>query len=52
MRGAPKVMSPVLRCWLTVSEAEVGDMAVEVEHFCHYSVTFCCHLAGGSRGAV
>jgi len=28
---APKVMPPVLLCWLTTSEADAGGMAVEVE---------------------
>ena len=31
MRAATKVMSPVLVCWSTMSKADVGGMAVEVE---------------------
>ena len=31
MRAAPKVMPPILSCWLTVSEVDGGGMAVEVE---------------------
>ena len=31
MRAAPKVMPPMLRCWPTTSEVDVGGMAVEVE---------------------
>ena len=33
-------MPPTLLCWPTMSEADVGDMAVEVEPFCQYSVNF------------
>jgi hypothetical protein len=32
MKGAPKVMSPILLCWPTTLEADAGSMAVEVEH--------------------
>jgi len=30
-RVAPKLMTPILLCWPTTSEADVGDMVVEVE---------------------
>ena len=33
-------------------EADVGDMAVEVELFCQYSITFCCCLTDSSRGTA
>jgi len=49
---APKVMFPLLLCWPTVSEADVGGMAVEVEHTHKYSVTFCYRVTDGSRGSV
>ena len=29
--AAPKVMPPILLCWPTTSEVDVGGMAVEVE---------------------
>jgi len=52
MRVASKLIPPVLLCWPTTSEADVGDMAVEVEPSCHYSVKFCCRATNESRGAV
>ena len=30
----------------------ISSMAVEVEPSCQYSITFCCHVADGRRGAV
>ena len=36
----------------TMSDAGVGGMAVDVESSHQYSITFCCHVADGSRGAV
>jgi len=45
-------MPLVLLRWLTMSEVDVGGMAVEVEPFHQYPVTFCCHVTDGSRGAV
>ena len=51
MRVAPKLMPPILLCWPT-SEADVGDMAVEIEPSREYSVIFCCHVTDDSRGAV
>ena len=50
MRGAPKVMPPILLCWPTTSEANVGGIAVEAEPSHQYSVTFCGCETGGSRG--
>jgi len=52
MRAAPKVMPPILLCWPTTSEANVVDMAVEVEPSRQYSVKFCCRATDDSRGAV
>jgi len=51
-RAAPKLMPPILLCWPTTSEANVVDMAVEVEPSRQYSVKFCCRATGDSRGAV
>jgi len=34
------------------SELDAGGMAVEIEPFCQYSITFCCHVTDGSRGTV
>ena len=52
MRAALKVMPLSLLCWPVVSEADIGGMAVEDESFCQYSITFCCCVIDGSRGAV
>ena len=52
MKGAPKVMLPILSCWPTTSEVDIGGMKVEVEPSHQYSVTCCCHVADGSRVAV
>jgi len=35
-----------------MSDTDVGDMAVEVEPSCQYSVKFCCCVTDDSRGAV
>ena len=51
-RAGLKVMSPILLCWPIISEADVGDMAVEVETSCQYPITFCCCVTNWSRGAV
>ena len=50
--AAPKVMLPVLLCWFTMPEADFGGMAVEAEPSQQYSITCCCHVIDGSRGAV
>ena len=52
MRGAMKVMPPILLCCLMTSEADTDGMAVEVELPHQYSVTFCCCETDGSRRAV
>jgi len=51
-RVASKLMPSVLLCWPTMSEADVNDMAVEVEPSCQYSIKFCCRATDDSRGAV
>ena len=51
-RAALKVMPPTVLLWPTTSEADAGGMAVDVEPSHHYSVTFCCCVADGSREAV
>jgi len=43
-------MCPVLLFCLLTSEADVGDMTVEVELSHQYSVTFYCHVTDGARG--
>jgi len=45
-------MPLMLLCCPKLSEVDVGGMAVEVESSCQYSITFCCCVTGGSRGAV
>ena len=45
-------MLPVLWCWPTMSEMDVGGTAVEVEPSHQCSVTCCCCVTDGSRGAV
>ena len=39
-------------CWPTVSEADVGGMAEEVEPTHQYPNVFSCHVTDGSREAV
>ena len=50
-RVAPKLMPLILLCWCMMSEADVGDMLVEVEPSRQYSVKFCCRATDDSRGA-
>ena len=52
IRAAPKVMPPILSCWPMMSEVDADGMAVEVEPPHQYSITFCCNVTNGSRGAV
>jgi len=47
-----KILSPILWCWPSMPEADFGVMTVEVEPSHHYSITFCCYVTDGSRGAV
>jgi len=51
MRAAPEIIPPNLLCWSMVLEVDVGGMAVEVEPFHQYSITFCCHVTDGNRGS-
>lgn len=41
MKAAPKVM-PILLCWLSMSETDIGDLPVENESSFHHSVSFYC----------
>ena len=52
MRAALKVMPPLLLCWPLMSEADVGDVAVEVEPSYQRSIACCCCAPNGSREAV
>ena len=47
-RAAPKVMLPILLCWSTNLEVDVGDMEVEIEPYHQYSIACCCHVRDGS----
>ena len=40
MKADLQVVPPVLLCWPTVSEADFGGMAVEVELSFQYSIIF------------
>jgi len=51
-RAAPKVMPLILVCWITMSEVDVGGVAVVVEPSHQHPMTFCCCVTDGSRGAV
>ena len=52
IKDALKVMPAFLWCWPTMSEVDVGCLAVEAESFHRYPITFCCCVIGGSRRAV
>ena len=52
MRVVQKAMPPTLLCWPRMSEVDVGGMALEVEPSHQRSITFCCHVTDGSRGAA
>ena len=51
-RATPKLTPPILLCWPTTQEANVVDMAVEVEPSRQYSVKFCCRVTDDSKGAI
>ena len=51
-KAALQVMPPILLSWSVTSEVDVGDMTGEVASAHQYSVTFCCCVADGSRGAI
>jgi len=44
-------MPPILLCWPTASEANIGSMAVEFPSNIPLLLLF-CHMTDGSRGAV
>ena len=48
-RAAPKVIPPILLCWLMTSETDIGGMAVEVEPSHHYLIMFWYCVTDGSR---
>jgi hypothetical protein len=50
-RVASKLMPPIVLCWPTMPEADVGDMTVEGEPSRQYSIKF-CRATDESRGAV
>ena len=52
MRAALKLMPHILLCWPTPSEADIDGIAVKLEPSHQYSITSCCHVTDGSRGAV
>lgn len=45
-------MLPITLYYLAMPEADVGEMAVEVEPSQHCSITCCCCVRDGSRGTV
>ena len=51
-RASPTVMSPIGLCQPMTSEADVGGTVVEAEPSRQDSVTCCCCVTDGSRGAV
>ena len=51
-KATPKVMPPILLCWPTTSEVDVGDMVVKTEPSHQYSITFCCYVADDRREAA
>ena len=53
MRAALEVMTLMLLCWPTTSEASVGGMAAGVEPSHQHSIAFhCCHMPDSSRRAI
>lgn len=38
--------------WPMSSKVDVGHIAIEVENSLKYSITSCCHVKDGSRGAA
>ena len=51
-KAALKVVPPISWCCCTMSEADVGAIAVDAEPSHHYPVPFRCHITDGSREAV
>jgi len=52
MRDAQKVMPLILLFWSATSEADISGMAVGVEPSWQHSITFCCPVTDGSKGAL
>lgn len=52
MRAALKAMSPILLCCPMMSEADVNDIAVEVECSHQYPMKCFYCVSDGSRGVV
>ena len=52
LRTAPKVMTSILWYQPTMSGATVGGMAVKAEPSHQHSMTCCCCVTDGSRGAL
>ena len=44
-------MPPILLCCPTMSEADIGGKTAEAEPSHQYSITCCCRVTDGSRGA-
>ena len=51
-RAAPTAMPPVSLRWAITSELGVGGTAAEAEPSHQYSITRCCRVTDGSRGAA
>jgi len=51
-RATPKVMHPIIWCWTTMSEVDVGGITVEAQPSHWYFITFCCHVRDARRGEV
>ena len=52
MRAALKVTPPVLLRWPMMSEVDADSMFTETEPSHQHPTPRCCHVTGGSRGAV
>ena len=50
MRAALKVLPPVLWCWPTMAETDVGGTAAEADPSYQYLIMCCCCLRDGGRG--
>lgn len=52
MRAVLKIMFPILLFWPMTSVGDVGGIATEAEASDQHSITFCCWVTDGSRGAI
>ena len=52
MTAGLKVMPPILLCWLTTSETDVGGITEEAEPSHQYCITFFCRVTEDGRGPV